>query len=166
MKKILLLAAALLLTGLAPAAAVAQSEHADTMKMRPARGQRQMDPEKQLAQRVKHMTERYRLTEDQQTAVTALLKAQGEKVKGMPRRNMREQTQEQRDSMFKAMKQRREEFEAAMQKILTEEQFKQYHHKIADMHIGHGSPVVYNSQPLKSNVPNFLHALWIAIISP
>lgn len=126
MKKILLLAAALLLTGLAPAAAVAQSEHADTMKMRPARGQRQMDPEKQLAQRVKHMTERYRLTEDQQTAVTALLKAQGEKVKGMPRRNMREQTQEQRDSMFKAMKQRREEFEAAMQKILTEEQFKQY----------------------------------------
>jgi Spy/CpxP family protein refolding chaperone len=126
MKKILLLAAALLLTGLAPAAAVAQSEHADTMKMRPARGQRQMDPEKQLAQRVKHMTERYRLTEDQQTAVTALLKAQGEKFKGMPRRNMREQTQEQRDSMFKAMKQRREEFEAAMQKILTEEQFKLY----------------------------------------
>lgn len=126
MKKILLLAAALLLTGLAPAAAVAQSEHADTMKMRPARGLRQMDPEKQLAQRVKHMTERYRLTEDQQTAVTALLKAQGEKFKGMPRRNMREQTQEQRDSMFKAMKQRREEFEAAMQKILTEEQFKLY----------------------------------------
>jgi Spy/CpxP family protein refolding chaperone len=126
MKKILLLAAALLLTGLAPAAAVAQSEHADTMKMRPARGQRQMDPEKQLAQRVKHMTERYRLTEEQQTAVTALLKAQGEKFKGMPRRNMREQTQEQRDSMFKAMKQRREEFEAAMQKILTEEQFKLY----------------------------------------
>lgn len=126
MKKILLLAAALLLTGLAPAAAVAQSEHADTMKMRPARGQRQMDPEKQLAQRVKHMTERYRLTEEQQTAVTALLKAQGERFKGMPRRNMREQTQEQRDSMFKAMKQRREEFEAAMQKILTEEQFKLY----------------------------------------
>ena len=31
--------------------------------------------------------------------------------------------------------------------------------RIAAIHIGHGSPVVYNSHPLKSKVPNFLQAL-------
>lgn len=137
MKKIFLLAAALLLTGLAPATASAQSEPNDTVKKvrqmnRQRPGGRQIDPEKMLTERVKHMTERYQLTEEQQKAIATLLKEQSKNRPDSQRRKMRELSQEEREKAFKEMKERREKFEAAMQKILTEEQFKKYQQDVQE----------------------------------
>lgn len=88
---------------------------------------RQWDPAKMAEMRVQHMTERYKLTAKQQTALKELFQQQAQTQRpNMPRGKRPKLTKEQRDSINTARKAQTEKFEADMKKILSKEQYAQY----------------------------------------
>ena len=134
MKKIFVVVMALAAFVLAPVEMSAQEERPDTTRREGPRMQR-MDPQQMLEQRVKQMTERYELSEEQQVKIKALFEEQqkaaqgrmGKPEQGGPQGGQRqEMTQEQRDSLQAVFKAEQEKFDASLQEILTEEQYAKY----------------------------------------
>lgn len=140
MKKLFVAVMAFAALVMAPVSMNAQGERPDSTRQGDPRMQR-MDPAKMIEQRVKQMTERYGLDEDQQEKLTALYEEQQEKMKermgqggpqggpqqGGPQQGERKElTEEQRDSIQAAFKAEQEAFDASIKEILTEEQYTKY----------------------------------------